>query len=217
MKRSLAGFLLIGLVIISLLFTFRLADKVAAGEIVMGSGEASAFGNMVSSIAFKLPVWAYVVVFVALVLGVRFAMLRYYKVMYKSSREKHQARESYIGIRHYTDIDREFSNDMFADFVGRLQEELAACAATGDFSPVADRVTEDLMEKLPGLTNELQAEMTRLKLDGFRQSDDKDIIATLINFSRPRAARQLEYEWLFERGQDEHEAVWRLCAITSMD
>lgn len=224
-KRSRLAVFLYGLIFVSLLATLQLADRVAGGGAAGGQfavQNTSAFTAMVEDLAQRLPLWAYVVIFISLALGVRMGMGRYYKKIYLSAREKQKFRDTYAPIRDYKALDPAFSNRQFAELAGKLQEQIQICSKSGDFPPVQPFVSSELYERLPGIGKPLGMEMSQLKLDGFRRDGDRDIIAVLMTCAWPRGLRSFEFEWLFERpvegrGTPSDDGGWRLYSIESMD
>ncbi len=210
-KRTFALVCLYGFILGCLLLTFRLADHVAQKGLA-GGGETSALSDFISGMAYRFPVWAYAVIFVALVVALRVGMNRYYYKTYASSRKKLLERPKYIHINRYQDRDPSFSKDAFAQLVGELQENLSQCAARKDYSPVASQVEPQLFASLSGLESSLRMEMLQLKLDGFLVQEGQDRLSVLLTLKKPRSFGQFVYEWIFQR-ESGSLGEWKLCEI----
>lgn len=212
MKKRIAVLFLYGLLLASLLLTFRLADRVAESGRGSGVGETSALSSVISGIAYRFPVWVYVVVFLLLVVAIRLGLNRYYYRLYAKSRQYHLSRPAYTHINRYRAVDPSFSNDRFADFVGKLQETLCACAASGDYAGVEEQVAPELYGALAGLRTDLKMELLQLKLDGFLRTEGWDRIAVLMILKKQRSLGRFEQEWIFER-ESGSDGEWRLCEV----
>lgn len=215
-KRTFALVCLYGFILVSLLFTFRLADRVAQAGPGASLGETSALSDFISGIAYRFPVWVYAVLFVALVAALRIGMNRYYYKTYASARRKQLERPRYIHINRYKERDPSFSNDAFAQLVGELQEKLLRCASQGDYAQVQDQVEPELFEKLSGFQSFLRMELLQIKLDGFLVEQGMDRISVLLALKKPRSFGQSACEWIFERESGSGEE-WKLCRIQGMD
>jgi hypothetical protein len=224
-KKRTAAVFLYGLIFVSLMVTLRLADTVSEmGTFPAAAENVSVFGAAMEELAKKLPVWAYIVIFAALAVGIRGGMIRYYKKMYFDARERNAAREQYIPINRYKTIDPDFSNDRFAEMVGQKQELIRSCAKSGNFLPVEQYFSEAQFSVLPGMAKLLSMEMLQIKLEGFRQIKERDIAAVLMTCISPGGFQRYESEWLFERpcgasesGEDAlNYGGWTLFSIKSM-
>ena len=83
-RRTGLMLLVYGLILLSLIGTIQLADRVSL-SMNGGTQQPSAFSNWVEGMAYELPVWAYVVIFLTLVLAIRFGLDRYYRRQYDAS------------------------------------------------------------------------------------------------------------------------------------
>ena len=204
-RRKRTGLMIMayGLILVSLIATIQLADRMSASMQEGGEPQVSAFSEWVESMAYQLPIWAYVVIFLALILAIRFGLTRYYRRQYDESLKHMTPRKAYTHVSRYQQLDGGFSRDRFAEMIGRLQETLQHCAKSGDFSPIKAYLEPALYETLPNKELGFDLDMIQLELCGFSQAKGRDIMSVLVTCTTRRGLGKCVYEWLFIRPSGE--------------